>query len=328
MLYPVGLWMSNLKPKGGTSWKFLKFQKSGSIITIPIRKKNTVRAYRWVIKRLCNDFGGEELSEISPDKILQFFNTITEGCRPRTKRVRFAHLSSFFNFLKNNRDPKSGKEQEVVFIPQKVADRLREYARQNCKNPNDRIFPISYEAARIMVLKAGNMAGIYLHHMIYAGMLRHMHQEPEFLLKLLVKLSSGTRIQQQQSHSTASHQNFDNKTFRIIHPFHPYRNIEFEIDSVRRIAHERRVFFFNTKGRRSSVPLHWTDIGPKDPFVAVSAGRSFFRVADLLGLVRLIEEINSANRKWASRMVRWIVKKIMPQKLNNICRIYWMKWRT
>jgi integrase len=60
------------------------------------------------------------------------------------------------------RDPKSGKEQEVVFIPQKVADRLREYARQKCKNPNDRIFPISYEAARIMVLKAGNMVGINL----------------------------------------------------------------------------------------------------------------------------------------------------------------------
>jgi integrase/recombinase XerD len=60
------------------------------------------------------------------------------------------------------KDPKSGKEQEVVFIPQKVADRLREYARQNCKNPYDRIFPISYEAARIMVIKAGNMVGIYL----------------------------------------------------------------------------------------------------------------------------------------------------------------------
>jgi len=60
------------------------------------------------------------------------------------------------------REPKSGKEQEHVFIPQKVADRLREYARQKCKNPNDRIFPISYEAARIMVLKAGNMVGIHL----------------------------------------------------------------------------------------------------------------------------------------------------------------------
>ena len=60
------------------------------------------------------------------------------------------------------KDPKSGKGQEVVFSPQKVADRLREYARQNCENPNDRIFPITYEAARTMVIKAGNMVGIYL----------------------------------------------------------------------------------------------------------------------------------------------------------------------
>jgi hypothetical protein len=104
-------------------------------------------------------------------------------------------------------------------------------------------------------------------------------------------------ICQQLSRSTASHQNFDNKTFRIIHPFHPYRNIAFEIDSVRRLPGECRVFFFNAKGRRSSVPLHWSDIGLEDPFVAVSAGRSLFRVEDLLGLVGLIEEMNSANRK-------------------------------
>jgi integrase/recombinase XerD len=30
---------------------------------------------------------------------------------------------------------KSGKEQEIVFIPQKVAERLRHYAHQACKNP-------------------------------------------------------------------------------------------------------------------------------------------------------------------------------------------------
>jgi len=60
------------------------------------------------------------------------------------------------------KDPKSGKGQEVVFIPPKVADRLREYTRQKCKNPKDRIYPISYEAARIMVLRAGKMVGIHL----------------------------------------------------------------------------------------------------------------------------------------------------------------------
>ena len=45
------------------------------------------------------------------------------------------------------------------------------------------------------------------------------------------------------------------------------------------------------------MPLDWTDLGQKDPFVAVSAGRSLFRVEDLLGLVRLIGEIKGANRK-------------------------------
>ncbi|BBO71117.1 hypothetical protein DSCA_50470 [Desulfosarcina alkanivorans] len=40
------------------------------------------------------------------------------------------------------REPKSGKEYEFVFVPQKVADRLREYALQVCNEPGDRIFPI------------------------------------------------------------------------------------------------------------------------------------------------------------------------------------------
>ena len=60
------------------------------------------------------------------------------------------------------RQPKSGKEHEIVFIPQKVADRLRNYAIKVCKSSEDRIFPISYEAARMMVLKAGKLVGIHL----------------------------------------------------------------------------------------------------------------------------------------------------------------------
>ncbi|MFC1816880.1 DUF5372 family protein [Thermodesulfobacteriota bacterium] len=102
---------------------------------------------------------------------------------------------------------------------------------------------------------------------------------------------------QQPNRTTASHQNFNDKTFRIIHPFHPYKNIEFEIDYIRASPGGRRVLFYNQKGRRSSVPLDWTDIEPKEPFVAVSAGRALFRVEDLLGLVRLIDEIKSAKGK-------------------------------
>ena len=36
---------------------------------------------------------------------------------------------------------KSGKEQEVVFIPQKVADRLKEYIREKGIGSHQRIFP-------------------------------------------------------------------------------------------------------------------------------------------------------------------------------------------
>ena len=59
-------------------------------------------------------------------------------------------------------DPKSGKESEVVFIPQKVADRLKDYIKEKGIKPEQRIFPITYNAARVMVKKAGKAVGIHL----------------------------------------------------------------------------------------------------------------------------------------------------------------------
>jgi integrase len=60
------------------------------------------------------------------------------------------------------REPKSGCEFEIIFIPRKVADRLQEYVRLQKISLNHRIFPICYEAANAVVRKAGNMVGIYL----------------------------------------------------------------------------------------------------------------------------------------------------------------------
>jgi integrase/recombinase XerD len=54
-------------------------------------------------------------------------------------KLGFSDIQDRKLILKN---PKIGKEQEVVFIPPKVSDRLREYARQKCRNQNDRIFPL------------------------------------------------------------------------------------------------------------------------------------------------------------------------------------------
>jgi integrase len=164
----------------------------------------------------------------------------TEGRKPQTKRIRFSHLTAFFNFMRNNfdcdfnnpcdsqmlrklfrpkavvhwdiieketvdeiifrtdnvrnrlmlelmarggmrvgevlkltpadildrklilNDTKSGKQQELIFIPQKVADRLKEYIRIQKIEPTQLIFPICYGAARAMVKKAGQVVGIRL----------------------------------------------------------------------------------------------------------------------------------------------------------------------
>jgi integrase len=203
-------------------------------------KKNTIRNYDLVLSRFGGQFGGRELESITTEEVLSFLTVFTEGTKQSTKRLRYALLSAFFNFIKNsinpqlqnhcetpilkklfrdpkpihwkilekevideiifrtdnprNRlmlelmarggmrvgevlkltprdiedrkliltDPKSGKGVEVVFIPQKMADRLKEYIRYKGFEPDQRIFPITYLAARAVVKRAGKLLGINL----------------------------------------------------------------------------------------------------------------------------------------------------------------------
>ncbi len=151
-------------------------------------KNNTVRAYEWTIGKFCEEYGDTDLLDLSVDNILSFLNQISEGRKPQTKRVRFSHLTAFFYFIKNNIDSDINnpcvspmlrklfrqktkvhwdmieKEtvDEIIFIPQKVADRLKAFIRENKIEDHDRVFPICYEASRAMVRKAGQLAGIYL----------------------------------------------------------------------------------------------------------------------------------------------------------------------
>ena len=54
---------------------------------------------------------------------------------------------------------------------------------------------------------------------------------------------------------------------------------------------ENRVYFHADEGHLVSLAANWTDVDPLDPFVAVAAGRSHFRVRDLLELADLIEKL-------------------------------------
>jgi integrase len=58
--------------------------------------------------------------------------------------------------------PKSGRESEVVFIPKKVAERLKDYIRSKSMGSDQHIFPIGYTGARAIVKKAGSIVGIDL----------------------------------------------------------------------------------------------------------------------------------------------------------------------
>ena len=48
--------------------------------------------------------------------------------------------------------------------------------------------------------------------------------------------------------------------------------------------------FEDQEGRVRALPASWTSVVAPDPFVALSAGRSFFRIQDLVHLVALVRE--------------------------------------
>ena len=84
--------------------------------------------------------------------------------------------------------------------------------------------------------------------------------------------------------TNAPHGDMEGRLFRVIHPYHPLFQQEFEAVTFRQNWGEDRVWFHDNNGRLHSVPTAWTDAAPVDPFMVVAAGRSLFRVVDLLEL--------------------------------------------
>jgi len=59
--------------------------------------------------------------------------------------------------------------------------------------------------------------------------------------------------------------------------------------AVQQTWRQDRVFFFGEDGNLKSLPTAWTDVAEPDVFVAMAAGRSPFRVEDLLALAEVID---------------------------------------
>lgn len=78
----------------------------------------------------------------------------------------------------------------------------------------------------------------------------------------------------------------------MTHPFHPWTDREFLFLSVGHNWGEDRVFFLDDDGIKHSLPLGWTDAASFDVFVEIAAGRSPFRVEDLIVLADLVAVIS------------------------------------
>ena len=83
----------------------------------------------------------------------------------------------------------------------------------------------------------------------------------------------------------------------MTHPLHPWFGREFPFVARQHTWRQDRVFFFDDDGSMQSLPTAWTDVAEPDVFVTVAAGRSPFRVEDLLALVEIINGIRAPRCK-------------------------------
>ena len=79
----------------------------------------------------------------------------------------------------------------------------------------------------------------------------------------------------------------------MTHPFHPWFGCEFGFIAIQQTWRQDRVFFFGGDGSTLSLPRAWTDLADPDVFVTIAAGRSAFRVAELLALAELIDGVRA-----------------------------------
>jgi hypothetical protein len=73
--------------------------------------------------------------------------------------------------------------------------------------------------------------------------------------------------------------------------------MEFDLVDYVRDWREHRAYFYDCQQNLTSVPTSWTNLFPLDPFVAASAGRSYFRTDELLQLVKEIKSLEDRKNR-------------------------------
>lgn len=78
---------------------------------------------------------------------------------------------------------------------------------------------------------------------------------------------------------------------RITHPFHPHSGKEFACVGERYNRYGRRLLLQVDDATICAVPPQWTDLAGPDPEIFIGEHRALFRVADLLELAQLVDQL-------------------------------------
>ena len=82
----------------------------------------------------------------------------------------------------------------------------------------------------------------------------------------------------------------------VTHAFHPLNGCLYTVTAVvAQGADDERVMFRDELDYLRHMPARWTDFAEPDPFLAISDGRSAFRVVDLLALADLLSGLEAAD---------------------------------
>ena len=62
-------------------------------------KQRTIESYTLLLDRLCAIYAQKPLNDISPDEIFHFLEGVTHNLSKSTRRLRYAQMKAFFNFI-------------------------------------------------------------------------------------------------------------------------------------------------------------------------------------------------------------------------------------
>ena len=68
-----------------------------------IHRKRTKDSYRYLLEHLEKHFTDSDIDGITTDQIYQFLEALTGHAARSTRRLRYAQLKAFFNFLINEK---------------------------------------------------------------------------------------------------------------------------------------------------------------------------------------------------------------------------------